>query len=228
MKLSVILPARNEEYLIRQTLKDILSYLKKQNRGDYEILVVINGSSDSTDKYVSEFCSKESRVKKFASKPGYGIAIKKGLKEAKGKYVVIFNVDFYDLRMLDLASIDLYGKDLIVGSKMAHWSEDKRPMLRKFISFAFNLYLKLFYDFKGSDTHGIKIMRRTVVEKVLPKCRTSSGIFDTEFVLRAQRTGFKIADFPVAVEEKRPPRFVQRLLQTPIDIISLHQKLEND
>jgi hypothetical protein len=83
------------------------------------------------------------------------------------------------------------------------------------------------HRFVGSDTHGIKVLRKKVIEQVLPNCKTDSGIFDTEFVLRSQYAGFKFADFPVTVEEKRPPRFTQRLLQTPIDIFFLSKALRN-
>jgi hypothetical protein len=129
--------------------------------------------------------------------------------------------------MIDLVGIDLYGKDFIIGSKMTHWSEDNRSILRKIVSIFFNLYLKLVFGFKGSDTHGIKIIRKEIVSKILPNCKTDSGIFDTEFVLRSQYAGFKFADFPVKVEEKRSPRFTQRLLQTPIDIFYLNKALKN-
>lgn len=91
--------------------------------------------------------------------------------------------------------------------------------------FFFNQYLKIFYGFRGSDTHGIKIIRSKVVDKILPKCRTDSGIFDTEFVLRVQYEGFSFSDFPVTVEEKRPPRFTKRLLKTPMDILELSRAL---
>ena len=207
MKLSIILPARNEELLIGDTLKDIFSFLVKKKISDYEILVIINGTQDKTADIVAKFASKNEKIKIYNSKPGYGKALKIGLKNSKGNYVVIFNVDFYDLRMIDLIHIDLYGKDFIIGSKMAHWSEDKRPVLRKIVSTLFNFYLKIVHEFKGSDTHGIKIFRKEVINEILPKCKTDSGIFDTEFVLRSQHAGFKFADFPVSVEEKRPPRF---------------------
>jgi len=226
MKLSVILPARNEEAIIENTLNDILNFLSKRKILDYELLVIINGTTDETEDIVGKIVSRNKRVKIIKSRPGYGNALRAGLKEAKGDYIVIFNVDFYDLRMIDLAKIDLYGKDFIVGSKMAHWSEDKRPFVRKLVSRFFNLYLKIVHGFKGSDTHGIKILKREVVKAVLPKCRTNGGIFDTEFVLRAQYAGFKFADFPVVVEEKRPARFKNRLLQTPKDIIDLYINLK--
>lgn len=228
MQLSIILPARNEEFLIGETLENIVSFLDKRKISDYEILIVINGSTDKTLQIVSEMSSKNKNIVVLKSQPGYGKALRVGLKESKGNYVVVFNVDFYDLRMIDLANIDLYGKDFIIGSKMAHWSIDRRSYMRRLISKLFNFYLKVTYKFAGSDTHGIKIVRREVVEKILPKCKTDSGIFDTEFVLRSQYAGYKFADFPVTVVEKRPPRFTQRLLQTPIDIYNLGKALKND
>ena len=87
-----------------------------------------------------------------------------------------------------------------MGSKMAHWSVDKRSNMRKIFSYTYNLLLKFIFDFKGSDTHGIKVMRSEVVKKVLKKCKTTNGIMDTEFVIRTQRQNFKIADFPVVVD----------------------------
>lgn len=80
--------------------------------------------------------------------------------------------------------------------------------------------------FKGSDTHGIKVMKRAVVDKILKKCKTTSGIMDTEFVIKAQRENFKIADFPVVVEDKRTPRFPNRLFSTPTDIYYLYRSLK--
>lgn len=221
MKISIILPARNEEFLIKNTLNDINRYLIKRKITDYEVLLIINGTEDKTEEIASGFTSKNRKIKVLYSKPGYGMALRKGLKNAKGEFVIIFNVDFYDLKMIDLINIDLYGKDFIIGSKMAHWSEDRRLIVRKTVSYLFNLYLKIVHKFKGSDTHGIKVIRRSIVDKILPKCKTYSGIFDTEFVLRSQYAGFKFADFPVTVTEKRPPRFTQRILQTPKDIYDL-------
>ena len=63
MKLSIILPARNEEFLIKDTLKDIVSFLKKRKIADYEILVVINGTQDRTDNIVADFADKNKNIK---------------------------------------------------------------------------------------------------------------------------------------------------------------------
>ncbi len=223
-KLSIILPARNEEEIIKKTLSDILGYLKNKKYA-YEILLILNGCEDKTEEIIKSFQIKNKSLKIHKSKAGYGYALKEGLKKSIGEYVVIFNVDFYDLKMLDLIDIDLYGKDFVIGSKMAHWSTDKRPLSRRVVSTLFNIYLKIMFGFKGSDTHGIKIMKRVVVDAVLKKCKTVGGIIDTEFVIRAQKLGFKFADFPVYLEEVRLPRFINRFLDTPKDILNLHKAL---
>jgi len=226
MKVSVILPARNEAGLIKQTLKSIHTYLLKSGL-TFEILVVINGSTDDTEKLVIDYSRKYKEIQIHKSKAGYGYALRTGLRVAKGDYIIIYNVDFYDLRLIDLVKINLYGRDLIIGSKRAHWSEDFRPLKRKIISSFYNLYLMLFFGFKGSDTHGIKALKKSVVSKILPLCKTYSGIFDTEFVIRCQKSGLQIADFPVIVREMRTPRFTDRLLQTPKDMIELTLALTN-
>ena len=226
MKLSIILPTRNEEFLIKQTLTNIISFLNERKINDYEILVVINGTQDRTKEIVKELEARNIRIKILESEPGVGKALRVGLRESKGEYVVIFDVDFYDLIMIDFISVDLLGKDFIIGSKMTGWSQDNRPISRRLVSKFFNLFLRVVLKFKGSDTHGTRILRRKVVKLILPRCKTDSGIFDTEFTLRAQYAGFKFADFPVSVEEKRPPRFTQRILQTPKDIYELYLSLK--
>lgn len=221
MHLSVIFPARNEGEILNDTLSDVVRFLSKKNY-KYEVLVVVNGSSDQTKNIVEQFSKKHKSIKLLESKAGYGYALKKGLKNAHGKYVSVFNVDFYDLNMLRFAEIDLLGKDIIIGSKLTPWSQDLRPANRKLVSKFFNLFLRIVFGFEGSDTHGIKIMRKSVIDVVLRKCRTDSGIFDSEFIIRAQREGFSFADYPVVLEEKRSARFSKRLLDTPVDIYNLY------
>ena len=225
MKLSVILPARNEERYIEKATKDIWQYLKKK-KYPFEILIVVNGSFDSTEAKVKALSSKYPQIKFLKSKPGYGFALRMGMAKASGDYVVIFNVDFYDFRLVDLADKDLNGNDVIIGSKLARRSRDIRPFPRRMVSLLFNYYLKILYGFKGTDTHGIKIIKRKVIKKVLPECKITSGIFDTEFVLKSVRRDFKLSDIPVSVKEIRPSRFSKRLLQTPFDIYNLYRAMK--
>ena len=99
-------------------------------------------------------------------------------------------------------------------------------MGRRIVSRLFNIVIKIVFGFRGSDTHGIKVMKKEIVKDLLAKCRTTGGILDTELVLRAQYSGFKIADFPVSVQEIRDPRFPKGFRNAPSDIIKLYQALK--
>jgi glycosyltransferase involved in cell wall biosynthesis len=78
MQLSIILPARNEELLIKGALRDISSFLAKRKISDYEILVIINGTTDNTEKLVLAESNSNKKIKIIHSDPGYGKALKKG------------------------------------------------------------------------------------------------------------------------------------------------------
>ncbi len=225
MKISVLFPARNEELLIKKSVEDVYSLLKKK-KFSFEILIIENGTNDHTIEFVKRLQLGKPEVKLLHSKPGYGYALREGLKKANGEFVVLFNVDFYDLSLLELIEIDLLGADLIIGSKTTYWANDERPITRRIVTKLFNIYLALIHGFKGSDTHGIKILRKDVIKQLLKTCKTYSGIFDSELVLRAQNFGYKIIDIPVSITEKRKSTFKGRLFQTPKDILELYRSLK--
>ena len=221
------MPARNEEGLIKSTILDITNHLKRKNY-PFEILVVINGCTDKTEEIVRNLSEHIKQIRVLTSKSGYGIALRKGLQQARGEFIAIFNVDYYNLHLLDLTEIGMYGKDIIIGSKRTFWAEDERSFSRKLISHIFNIFLRIAFGFRGSDTHGIKLLRKSVVDRILPKCKTTSDILYTELIIRAQRMGFKLADFPVTIEEKRPTRFtfMDRTIRTPKNIFLLYKALK--
>lgn len=82
MELTVILPARNEELLIEGVLKDIASYVSKKGYS-FEIIVVINGSSDKTEDKVGRLCKNIPQIRLVKSRSGYGFALKRGLRKQK-------------------------------------------------------------------------------------------------------------------------------------------------
>jgi dolichyl-phosphate beta-glucosyltransferase len=86
-KLSIVIPARNEEVRIPRTLKEYAEFFKdkktKKEIEDFEILVIINKSSDRTEEVVKEFSKKYKEVKYFLfEQQGKGFAITEGFKKA--------------------------------------------------------------------------------------------------------------------------------------------------
>lgn len=223
---SIIVPVHNEEGLIRQFLKNVYDACSNLNLL-YEIVVVENGSNDKTWQYLQEIAKENQRIKLIQLKAGgYGLALITGINESLGKYGIIFNVDFWDDKFLMLTKANILGQDLIIGSKCLPGSLDLRSFRRRATTRIFNAFLKIFLGFRGTDTHGIKLLRLRTVLPILKLCRTRTGIFDSELVIRAQRKGLKVLELPVTVKEIRPERFgFNRLLQTPLDVYNLYKSL---
>lgn len=224
--ISVIVPAHNEELLIANFLKAVQRECNQLDL-DYEIVVVENGSVDRTYQIAREKAERDDNIRVLKlSEARYGLALVEGLKQARGKYAIVFNVDYWDKRFLALPKIDLLGYDIITASKLLPGSDDQRSFYRRSITWTLSKYLKVMFGYKGTDTHGIKALRVETVLPVVRNCQTSTGIFDSELMVRAQRKGLKILELPVTVQEIRSNRFgYRRILQTPFDIIKLSKAL---
>ena len=80
-----------------------------------------------------------------------------------------------------------------------------------------------------SDTHGMKVLNLGVLRDAVRACRNGSDLFDTELVLRAERSGWIVAEVPVTVTELRPPRtsIVQRVPRTLLGLVKLRRALRS-
>lgn len=223
-RVSIIVPAHNEQVLLPEFLTQLVSICQNL-RLSKEIIIVENGSTDHTLKIAQSFARRYRSVNVLSlSETGYGIALFKGLLAARGDYLVIFNVDFWDKRFLELTAKDLNGRDIILGSKLLSGSSDNRPWYRQLVTTLFNTFLKVFLGYPGTDTHGLKVIRRLSVIPVVHKCVTRTGIFDTELMVRAHQKKLKITEIPVQVSEVRPARFsIARYFAAPRDLWQLYR-----
>src|SRR5437762_1412271 len=191
-ELSVVMPAHNEEGLLDTTLTEVTKALRGRALR-FEVLVVENGSTDATLADARAFAADDNTVVVLARPiADDGEAMRAGILAATGAVVVVFDVDYYDAefvdRVLPALSVD-DGPAIVVGSKRAPGTTDTRPWPRRAITAAFALVLRLGFGLRVSDTHGMKGMRRVVVEPIVRQCRNGTDLFDTELVLRADRAG---------------------------------------
>ncbi|MDP3888628.1 MAG: glycosyltransferase family 2 protein [bacterium] len=223
MLVSIVVPVYNEEKLLPDFVGEVVPYLKS-NKFDYELIFIENGSSDATLAIATKFAKTNKNIKVFhLPQAGYGLALILGCKKARGEFVVIYNADFWDPKFIELTKVNLLNYDIALGSKNLTGSIDQRPLGRKIVTKGFNLFLNILLGFRGTDTHGIKVFKREFLLPVIRKCKTRTGIFDTELIVRAQRGGASILELPVEVIEKRPNRFgLIRILKTPADILRLY------
>lgn len=208
-KISFVIPVYNEANILAKEITQMVEEINTSFLGlDYEIFLVENGSVDDTPGIIERLKQKYSAVR-FVRLPiaDYGLALKKAIAENQGEYVVVFNVDFWDVKFVREALESMRnGSDIVIGSKSMRGARDARPFFRRMITRCFNLTLKILFGFKGTDTHGLKVMVSSKILPLVAECRTDGVIFDTELILRAQRDGLKIKDTPVFCEEKRGTR----------------------
>jgi glycosyltransferase involved in cell wall biosynthesis len=229
-ELSVVMPAHNEAGFIDQTLKVLVSAFRDRGLA-FEMVVVENGSTDSTLADVRTFAADDDAVV-VLTRPvaDYGEAMRAGLLASRGVVVVVFDVDYFDPGFVDtvlprLAAPD--GPAIIVGSKRAPGTRDTRPWPRRAITAGFSTLLRIGFGLAVSDTHGMKGMRREVVEPIARRCRNGTDLFDTELVLRADRAGLEVEEVPVTVEERRPSRtpIARRIARTMLGLVRLRIQL---
>jgi glycosyltransferase involved in cell wall biosynthesis len=223
---SVVLAAHNEEALLRSTVGEIVTELSALD-ASFEVLVVENGSVDATAALADELAAEHPEVRAFHEPVAdYGRALRRGLLEATGEYVVNFDVDYYDVGFLSAATelMRLRGADVVIGTKRAPESRDERPFLRRFVTAAFALVLRVGFGLRASDTHGMKALRRARLVPLAEVSVLGKDLFDTELILRAERQGLAVAELPVHVQERRPARssIVRRMLRTPMGLVRLY------
>jgi hypothetical protein len=207
--LTVVLPAHNEAGMLEDAVREVAVGLREGSRS-FEIVVVENGSTDDTAAIANRLAGEFPELRALSlPEPDYGRALRAGLLAAVGDVVVNFDVDFCDLGFLDRAVPMVEAPDgpaVVVGSKRTAGSDDTRSWQRRAITGVFSILLRVGFGLSVSDTHGVKALRRAALAPLARHCRFGQDLFDTELILRAERSGLRTAEIPVDVVEKRPAR----------------------
>src|SRR3989344_4479128 len=138
MRLSIIIPAYNEEKRIEKTLLSVDEYLSRQSY-DYEIIVVSDGSKDNTTEIVANRKSQIANLKLIDSKEnhGKGWAVRQGMLEAQGDYRLFMDAD--NSTTVDQVSGFLTylaeGYDIVIGSRRIKGANIavRQPWFRDFL-----------------------------------------------------------------------------------------------
>ena len=213
VQVSIVIPIYNEEGILSASIADLtekLADLKEKGLWEYsyEIILTENGSTDSTVKIANELGERHPELRLLHSdEPNYGLALRRGILAARGEFVICDEIDLCDTDFYQhaMAKLDGEGYDMVVGSKALASSHDKRPAFRKLATFVLNFLFRVFLDFRGTDTHGLKAFKRARLLEVVNRCLVDKDLFASEFVIRAERMKFRMVEIPVEVIEKRPP-----------------------
>ena len=203
-QISILIPVYNEEKILDEAVRDLVQGCNKFNI-PYELILCENGSKDRTVEISEILCRELPTVRLLRyHQPNYGGALNAGIQDARGQNIVCFEIDFFDVPFVEIANVMLKKYDAVIGSKRAPGARDRRPWIRRVITWGFNNFLRVFFQFKGTDTHGIKAFRAAPAQPIAASCQTDRDIFATELVLRMERVRLRICEIPLEIEELRP------------------------
>jgi glycosyltransferase involved in cell wall biosynthesis len=213
---TVVVPVHNEADYLPTALPMLLSEME-QVGGGVRILMVENGSTDATASLIRAAMEEHPDLALLQLEtPDYGAAMRAGFLAGRGEWVVNFDIDYFSAAFLNDALALGDSADLVLASKRAVGADDRRGAWRRFATWTFNQILRYALGSSVSDTHGMKLVRRSVVDSVGPSVRSTTDLFDTELVVRAERAGFRIVELPASVEELRQAKssLVKRVPRT--------------
>ena len=223
---TIVIPVYNEEGILQGSVLELEQKLKPFG-WSYEILLCENGSRDRTVEIGKQMeADHEGRVRMLSiGAPNYGLAMKTGILEARGRFVICDEIDLCDTEFYAraLALLERSDTELVVGSKAMVGSNDQRPAFRRLATRVYNGMLRTVCQYSGTDTHGLKAFRRDALTETVRRCILDRDVFASEFVIRAHREGKKGLEIPFTVREKRPPsiRLVARVPHVIKSVIRL-------
>jgi glycosyltransferase involved in cell wall biosynthesis len=231
-EISFVIPVFNEEAILHASVVDLRERLAPHGLR-YEIILAENGSRDRTAEIARELGARYPEVRLVQSAtPNYGIALREGIEKARGELVFCEEIDLCDvdfhLRALEL--LRQKQADFVIGSKLISGARDERPRLRHVLSQLYTGLLAVLFDFRGTDTHGLKAFRRSAVSPLLARCRVDGDVFASELVIRAYREPLVVVELPVRLLEKRPPsiNLLRRIPGVARNLWQLAQAIRRD
>jgi len=227
MKISILIPAFNEENHIEQCIVGIENMVS--NLGyDYEVIIIDDGSTDNTRNVALKVTKNPHvRVIGYEQNQGKGYAIKYGLKRAKGDYVVFWDSD-WEIEPLEFKDYitNLEYADIVIGSKRHPESHIETPFIRKFLSYGFNILIRLALGIRITDTQtGFKAFRREELDKIVDSISVRRFAFDAELLTIAELLKMRIIELPVEINMSGRIIGIQHIVRILLDMAGIAYRL---
>lgn len=213
MEYSIVIPAYNEAGKITATLTQVVSFMNSFNES-YEVIVVDDGSEDTTAEKVEEYQKDHPKVRLIKNPhKGKGPTVWKGIMEAKGNYIYLADADLSapmeELKKMAVWLID-HDYDVVIASREGHGAQRvDEPFYRHLMGRVFNFWVQALVlpGIKDSQC-GFKLFKKDAAKDIFSRLtiygedapeRTKAylGAFDVEVLFIARKLGYKIKEVPV-------------------------------
>ena len=204
MKLSIIIPAYNEEERIEKTLNSYFSFFnKKFSKKDYEIIVIPNNCSDSTVDILKKMSKIHENLvfQEFREKIGKAGALIEGFKLAEGNLIGFVDADnsappesFFKL------TSNIKNNDGAIGSRWIKGAEIelRQPLARRILSRIFNMLVRIIMNLNYHDTQcGCKLFKKEAIKSILSNLDYTKWAFDIDLLYQMKRINAKISEIPI-------------------------------
>ena len=198
--LSIFLPAYNESANIERSVRILLS--SAQEIKDLELIVVDDGSNDSTPEIVRGMIKKDARIRlvRHRTNLGYGAAIATGLRAAKKDWIFFADSDGqFDYKQIKKFIHSSAQFDLVIGYR------EKRadPFIRLVNSKIYNLAVKIIYRFWVRDVNcAFKLIKRDAYNSIKP-ISSKGALVSAEILIKVKRKNLKILELPVTHKPRK-------------------------
>ena len=197
VNLSVIVPTYNFENKIIKNLGTLINKLNTFEK-DFELIIIDDGSTDSTTYEIENYIKNNNKIRLFKNikNQGKGYSVRKGFISSKGKIKLFIDCDIPYLDRLEEMYLEVYKKkfDVCIIERVFFFKDLKslNYIFRRFISFIFNIIVKIFFVKNINDTQsGLKVFNGEI--KLLNEYSLNKFLFDIEILMYCRQKNLNIS-----------------------------------
>ena len=232
--IDIVVPVLNEEKILQKSITTLDEYMAKHLPYRYQITIADNGSQDKTLEIAKRLAEKYQSVRVVSlAERGRGRALKRVWQNSPADILAYMDVDLstsLDDFLPIIQPLVAGEAGVAIGSRLMKDSITSRGAKREFISRCYNNIIKWTSGTKFSDAQcGFKAIRRDIAVKFLPKIKDNEWFFDTELLIKTERTGVPIHEQPVTWIEDTDSRV--KIVKTAVDdlkgLYRVNKELDN-
>jgi glycosyltransferase involved in cell wall biosynthesis len=202
VRVDVILPVFNEERVLERSVRTLHAYLTDNLRHDWKILIADNGSRDQTAQIAKQLeQTLPNVVAMHIPEAGRGRALTRAMLASDADILSYMDIDLStDLdafpKMVNAIAEQRY--DVVAGTRLGLGAETTRSLKRELLSRGFVLMTNMLFQTRLRDTQcGFKAISREAAQKLLPMVKDTGWFWDTELLLMAAKSGWRVTFVPV-------------------------------